>query len=152
MHPADIAALVIDAVGRFHPLLVHFPIALVVTALVAEVLYALRKNQDFGTAALFLITAAAWTSVPAFLAGFAAAAGAAFDSDLAGALVVHRFAGVAAPMLAFIAAGMGHSTRRSGQVWEQMVYRAFLGLAAVAVGVAGLYGGRLVHGAGYLWR
>jgi uncharacterized membrane protein len=137
-------------VGRLHPLLVHFPVALILTAAVAEGLSMARRNQESATAALFLVTAAAWTALPSFLAGFAAAAGQAFDGDLEHAFAVHRIAGIVTPMLAFIAAGMGHSTRRTGQVWEQMTYRAFLLLAAVAVIVAGLYGGKLVYGADYL--
>jgi len=151
MHPGDIVRGTIHVVGRFHPVLVHFPVALILTAAAAEILYATRKRQEFGTAALFLITAAAWLSMPAFLAGFAAAAGAVFEPDLQHSLAVHRIAGVVTPMLAFMAAGMGHSTRRSGQVWEQIVFRAFLALAAIAVILAGWYGGRLVYGTDFLF-
>lgn len=152
MHPGDIVRGTIHVVGRFHPMLVHFPVALILTAAAAEILYAARKRQEFGAAALFLITAAAWMSVPAFLAGFAAAAGAVFEADLQHAFSVHRIAGVFTPMLAFMAAGMGHSTRRTGQVWEQITYRVFLTLAAIAVILAGWYGGRLVYGAAPLFR
>lgn len=152
MHPGDIIRETIRVVGRFHPLLVHFPVALILTAAAAEILYAVRKRQEFGTAALFLITAAAWMSMPAFIAGFAAAAGRAFEPDLQRALSVHRIAGVVTPMLAVMAAGMGQSTRRSGQVWEQMTYRVFLALAAVAVIAAGWYGGKLVYGPKFLFR
>jgi uncharacterized membrane protein len=145
----DIGGAVQEAIefaGRFHPFLVHFPVALILTAVVAEVLFALRGGQHFAAAALFLVTAAAWTSLPAFLAGFAAAAGQVFEGDLARVFAVHRIVGVTTPMLAFLAAGMGHSTRRTGQVWEQILYRIFLVLAAASVAVSGAYGGLLVHG------
>lgn len=137
---------VLDFVGRFHPFLVHFPVALILTAAVAEVLFAVRARQVYGAAALFLITGAAWMSLPAFLTGFAAASGQLFDGELAGVFAVHRIVGITTPMLAFLAAGMGHSARRTGQVWEQILYRFFLVLAAASVAVAGAYGGLLVHG------
>ncbi len=141
---------VIDLIGRFHPMLVHFPVALILTAGVAELLYGVRKDRYFGTAAIFLVTAGSWMAMPTFLVGFAAAAGEAFDPGLDGVFAVHRIVGITTPMLAFMAAGLGHSARRSGQVWEQMVYRVFLFLAAMSVALAGFYGGRLVYGLDYL--
>lgn len=135
----------IELAGRLHPILVHFPVALILAAAVAELLFMVRRRQDFGTAALLAITAAAWMAAPAFLAGFAAASGRDFQGALAHAFAVHRIAGITTPVLAFLAAGMGYSTRRTGQVWEQILYRVFLLLAAVSVAVAGWYGGLLVH-------
>ena len=146
MNPSDVIRLL----GWLHPMLVHFPVALILTACVAEALYVAKKDSYFAAAALFLATAAAWMSLPAFAVGFAAAAGETFTPEFSGAFAAHRIAGITTPMLAFIAAGMGHSTRRSGEVWEQAVYRTFLVLAAVSVAVAGFYGGKLVHGPGHL--
>jgi len=141
---------VIEFLGRFHPFLVHFPVALILVACVAEFVYVAKKEHYYQHAALFAVTAAAWVAFPAFLVGFAAASGEVFEGAKATAFAVHRIAGIATPMLAFIAAGMGHSARRSGQVWEQMVYRVLLVLAALSVLVAGVYGGRLVYGVDYL--
>lgn len=141
----------IDWVGRLHPLLAHFPVALLVTACAAELLYVVKKDRYFGSAALFLATAAAWLSLPTFAVGFAAASGENFAPELARAFAVHRIAGITTPVLAVLAAGMGQSSRRTGQVWEQIVYRVFLVLAAVSVAVAGLNGGELVHGPGLLF-
>lgn len=140
----------IEFLGHFHPAIVHFPVALLLTALAAEGLFVARKERYYADAALFCATAAAWTAFPAFLVGFAAAAGRSFDPAAQHAFAIHRIAGIVAPMLAFLAAGMGHSTRRSGQVWELYLYRGFLAAAAVAVVVAGYYGGVIVHGASFL--
>lgn len=139
-------APLIDWLGKLHPALVHFPVALILTACVAEALYMAKRDNYYGTAALFLATAAAWTALPTFAAGFAAASGENFAPELVRAFAVHRIAGITTPALAVLAAGMGHSSRRTGQVWEQMAYRVFLALAAVSVAIAGLNGGRLVHG------
>jgi uncharacterized membrane protein len=140
----------IEFLGRLHPALVHFPVALILAACAAEMLYVVKKEKYFAAAALFSISAGAWMSLPAFVIGFAAAAGESFGPELQGVFELHRIVGVTTPMLATVAAGMGHSTRRTGQVWEQIVYRVFLVVAAVSVLLAGAFGGQLVHGADYL--
>lgn len=137
----------LDTLGRLHPALVHFPVALVTTALVAEQLYIARKREWFGAAARFMVAAAAWMSVPSAVAGFAAASGEAVPPALAGVFSVHRIAGVVVPGVVWLAYAVCLGARRSGQVWEQALYRVILWLAFAAVGVAAWYGGRLVHGA-----
>ena len=37
------------------------------------------------------------------------------------------------------------SARRTGQIWELMLYRVFLAAAVAAVVVAGIKGGELAH-------
>lgn len=137
---------VLENIGHFHPALVHFPVALVLTAAVAEALYMTKRKQRYGDAARFVITAAAWLSVPAAAAGFAAASGETFDARLEGVFTIHRVAGTTLPFLVILAYAMGEGARRSGQVWEQMLYRLVLLVAVVCVLVAAYYGGLLEHG------
>jgi len=135
--------------AQFHPFFVHFPVALIVLAAVAEVLYVVRRQRGLGDAARFMITAAAWISVAAALSGFAASWGESFG-DLLGVFAKHRIAGIATPALAFLSAGMAASARRTGQVWELMLYRVFLALAVISVMFAGLEGADLVHSSDHL--
>jgi uncharacterized membrane protein len=137
----------IEKLGALHPALVHFPVALVLTAAVAEWLYATRKSQFFGDAARFMIAAAAWVSIPAAVAGFAASSGRTFPPELQGAFTLHRIVGITTPVLAILTAGLCEGTRRSGQVWEQALYRVFLALAVASTVAAGFYGGLLGHAA-----
>ncbi len=143
----------IDVLGRFHPALVHFPVALVLMAAVAEALCVARRDGRFGEASRFMITAAAWVSVATAATGFARAGSITFTPDEAAAFSIHRVAGIVVPVLAFLAAGLAEGTRRSGQIWELFLYRIVLLLAAVTVVVAGYYGGELVYGVGFfpLW-
>ena len=90
-------------------------------------------------------------SIPSAAAGLAAASGEAVAADLGGAFTIHRIAGLVAPGLIVLACAMGEGARRSGQVWEQGVYRVFLFVAVVCVVVAGFYGGLLVHGGETGW-
>ncbi|MDH3198734.1 MAG: hypothetical protein OEO21_10895 [Candidatus Krumholzibacteria bacterium] len=136
------------ALGELHPAIVHFPVALVITAFAAEMLVIVRKRGWYADAARFMIVAGAVTAVPAALAGLAAASTEEIAPALAGAFAAHRAAGLVTPALAVLAAGLGESTRRSGQVWEQILYRVVLALAAAGAVVAAVAGGMLVHGEG----
>ncbi len=143
----------VDFLGRFHPFLVHFPVALILAALVAEALCVARRDGRFSDAAAFMVTAAAWVSVAAAGTGFARAGSMTLTPDQSGLFAVHRIAGIATPVLAFLAAGLAEGVRRSGQVSEQIFYRFVLVLAAACALIAGYYGGELVYGAGFfpLW-
>ena len=138
-----------DAVGRLHPFFVHFPVALILTAFFTEVLAVARRDERLGDAARVMITAAAWISIPAAVAGFARVSGAHLGPELHSTFAVHRIAGIATPVLSFLAAGLVAGVRRSGQIWELFLYRAVLLLAAMAAAVAGHHGGELVYGVGF---
>jgi uncharacterized membrane protein len=144
---------VIDAAGRFHPALVHFPIALILAAFVAEMIFIARRDERFTNAARIMLHAGAWVGAAAALTGLARADSISMAPDVAHAFAVHRIAGIAAPVLAFLAAALGDGVRRSGQVWELFLFRIVLALAAVGVIVAGFYGGEIVYGTGFfsLW-
>jgi uncharacterized membrane protein len=136
------------SVGRLHPFLVHFPVALILSALVAEVLCVAKREWRYTEAARFMIVAAAWISVPAAIAGFARADSIVLDAAQQELFGVHRVAGIATPVLAFLAAGLAEGSRRSGQIWELYLYRAVLALAAAGAAVAGYFGGEIVYGPG----
>jgi uncharacterized membrane protein len=155
--PATVQAQATDgsgwkaAVGFVHPFLVHFPVALIVVGLVAEILCIARREGRYADAARFMIVAAAWISIPAALTGFARADTITLDASEQSLFAVHRVAGIATPVLAFLCAGLAEGVRRSGQIWELMLYRIFLVLAAVSAIVAGFYGGEIVHGVFPFW-
>jgi uncharacterized membrane protein len=137
--------------GRLHPVLVHFPVALVLVALVAEILCITRRDGRHADTARFLIVVAAWISVPAAITGFIRADGMEFDAAQQQLFEVHRVAGIATPVLVFLCAGLAEGVRRSGQIWELILYRVVLVLAASSTAVAGYFGGEIVFGRLSLW-
>jgi len=140
-----------EFLGRLHPVLVHFPVALVLTALFAEILCIARRDGRYNDAATIMITWAAWISVPAAIAGFLRAGTITLDATEQSLFEVHRVAGIATPVLVFLCAGLAAGTRRSGQIWELMLYRVVLVVAAVSAAVAGYYGGEIVFGGFPRW-
>jgi uncharacterized membrane protein len=136
---------IIHEFGELHPVFVHFPIALVVAAAVAEGLYMAKKRQWIGDAARFMIAAGAWMAVPSVAAGFSEASGETFTGEVARLFSIHWVCGVTVAVVAFLAHAMCEGTRRSGQVWEQGLYRICLLLGAVGVLVTSYFGGSLDH-------
>ena len=50
------------ATGRIHPFLVHFPVALVLAAFLAEALCVARRDGRYTEASRFMVAVAAWAS------------------------------------------------------------------------------------------
>lgn len=126
--------------GRFHPLMVHFPIGLLCIALLMEVM-SVRKKTDtmqegirllvwIGTITAFLSVVFGW-----MLADHQDAEGRQVD--------IHRWAGV----LTFILSSLSLYLLSTDRI---RLFRAALTATVVGVIVAGHYGAMLTHGDEYL--
>lgn len=140
---------VVTFLGRLHPMVVHFPIALVIAAAAAEALGAWRPHPTFDGAGHFLAWAAAVTAPPAALLGLAYAWGTTYPPDLAPYFWWHRFAGLTAAILAASAPGVRAEARRRN---ARGLYALLLAAAALAVSAAGYLGAALTFGPDHLYR
>lgn len=131
--------------GHLHPLLVHFPIALLTVAMMSEVLLALCTGMTWLAGATRF---SLWISAPA---GILAAVTGWVNADISGrdeSVFNHRWLGVATAVLAVIALGVCEWSVRSG---KRRLLLAILIIGAALVAIAGHTGGELVYGEGYLW-
>ena len=132
--------------GRLHPLLVHFPIALVLIAAVAELVSLTTQFPEWHVVAMANIRAGAAFAVASAGAGWILASSRIVEASPA--LEWHRWlggAGAAAAVAAALAtAEMDRPPRR---LW---LYRIALFGAAALVAVAGHFGALLVWGADFL--
>jgi len=132
--------------GRLHPLLVHFPIALILCATAAE-LVAIATRRPVWQALAFI-----QTRVGALTAAATAAAGWLLasepDIDRSAALEWHRWLALLATAATIVAAaatlGAQHSPSR------QRLYRVLLFASAASIGLAAHLGATLVWGATFL--
>lgn len=126
-------------IGRLHPLLIHFPIALVIVALAAEVAAVGTGNQRWRTVAVANLWAGAAFGLLAAAAGWRLAS--MPDIERAPLLEWHRWLGTTAAGTTLVAAlaTLGGPRR----LW---LYRIALLAAGVLVGVTGHLGGLLVFG------
>lgn len=145
------------AAGRLHPLLVHFPIALVLVAVGAEWWRSLTRQQGMSPLTRPLLWIAAISALLATGSGWINAAH-EHDGDPSRNLELHRWIGtgttVALLGIAFWCQALtAVIVRPSAQALAQLGSFRWLALVgAIAVSVTGHLGGELVYGSGYLTK
>ena len=134
-------------IGKLHPLLVHFPIALVLAAAGAEIVAIRTRRASWRVIAVANLRAGAVMGAFTLIAGWVLATAPFVEATPS--LALHRWAGVTAVAAVF---GAALASRRS-QVQSRrsmVVYSGALFGAAVLVAVAGHLGAALVWGPGFL--
>ena len=130
--------------GVLHPLAVHFPIALILAAALAQIMVLATDRPGLAQTVRFLIWTGALGGLAAGLLGWAHAGPVATGED--GVMSVHRWlgTGVMAGLLAL--AGIAEWHRRQPGTASALTLNVVLFAAAIAVSVNGFLGGALAHG------
>jgi hypothetical protein len=128
--------------GKFHVLVVHFPIALLLAAALAELGVACRLGPSLGAAARFCVLLGAAGAVAAVALGWLHSPGGAGASSVLG---LHRWFGTAAGVWAVGVAVLSEVDAQRGR--RSALYRPLLWAGALLIGVTAHLGGTLVHGA-----
>ena len=133
--------------GRLHPLLLHFPLALIVVAAVAELIAVLTTFRAWHVVAVANVRVGAVFAVATAITGWLMASSSLVDDMRT--LDWHRWIGTTAALAIFGAAlATAGADGQSPKV--RWLYRIALFWAAALVGVAGHLGARLVWGADFL--
>ena len=127
--------------GRLHPMIVHFPISLLLIALLMEMIAWRRKSTNFQSAIKILVFAGAISAVVAVIFGLLLFNN--NDYEISDTLAVHQWTGIATMILGII-------TALAYWKLSARVQKALLTLTAVGVTMAGHYGAYLTHGEDYL--
>lgn len=140
------ARRLVDWLGRFHPVAVHFPIALILMAGLAEWMFARSGSAAFDAAARFMIRAGAMAAIPAALLGVAYGYGEAaeYDGILADFFWWHRLLGLTTAGLAVAAVFLRE------RIDARVAYRWILLAAVISVSIAGYLGGGMTYGPKHL--
>jgi uncharacterized membrane protein len=133
-------------IARLHPLVVHFPIALVLVAAAAELVAIATGDRRYRTVAVINLRAGGVFAFLAVIAGWRLASAPGIETTPL--LEWHRWLGAAAAMLTVAATIATFQDER--QPSRLVVYRIALVCAASLVAVAGHSGGLLVWGADFL--
>lgn len=140
----------LDLLGRLHPLMVHFPLALVIVAAIVELWRAMRRHDGPSPFAVTSVWFAAVGGVGAACSGWA---NAAFGGESTSVdLFLHRWGGVGVAILLVALAITGTTASRAGHTAWSGLWRMGLVLCAGIVAAVGHFGGNLVHGEGYVTR
>ena len=132
--------------GKFHLLLVHFPIALAIAAAVAEMLAIWQKSVSPSRTVRFCLRLGAISAAPTAALGWLFAASGA-GAGAASLLMIHRWLGTAAAAALVVAAVCNERDARRGV--RSRVVRVLIFAAMLLTGVAAHFGGLLVHGADF---
>jgi uncharacterized membrane protein len=133
--------------GRLHPVLVHFPIGLVLIAALAEVVAMITDLHTWRTMAVANVRLGSVFAVGAAITGWRLASWPGMEATAP--LEWHRWLGTIAAVAVFGAALATAGARGRSPV-ATWVYRITLLWAAALVGVTGHCGGLLVWGADFL--
>lgn len=132
--------------GRLHPLLLHFPIALVIIAALAELAATRVHQRVLHVVAVANIRVAALFAAAAAVSGWVLASASVVDDVQL--LQWHRWIGTSAAVATIAAALTATIDAQSSM--GRWVYRIGLWGAAALVAITGHLGARLVWGANFL--
>jgi len=130
-------------IGRFHPLIVHFPIGILLLALFLKWRQSKSPSEQLGRAISYSFFLGALSAVVAAFLGWKLAGGGGYNDD---AIFWHRWTGVGVAVVAVVLWWFHRPDKHLDK-------RINLGLSvamAVLLTVAGHLGGNITHGEGYL--
>ncbi|MGC4235372.1 MAG: chitobiase/beta-hexosaminidase C-terminal domain-containing protein [Niabella sp.] len=137
-----IVPVFLQAFGRAHPLILHFPIVLLLLAFLFEMLMALPKQAMLKNIADWLLLAAALTTVVAALMGLFLSKEEGYEGD---AIDIHKWAGVACAFIGFIWYGLRE------QIRKKKIATIIIGsCATVVLLITGHKGANITHGEDFL--
>jgi uncharacterized membrane protein/mono/diheme cytochrome c family protein len=151
--PLTLGRRVIRDIGQFHPPSSHFPIALLIVALPAEVMWALTRKPSWKATVRFCVMLGAAGAVITATLGWCDAASLSFTGTSALVLEWHRWFGTATAVWAVLTAGLSELAHRRGNSRGlRYGFRLTLLTGIVLVNVAGYLGASLIYGLNhYTW-
>ncbi|MEB2777876.1 DUF1549 domain-containing protein [Algoriphagus sp. D3-2-R+10] len=134
-------------IGRLHPLIVHFPIALIIVAALMELFTFGKFNPKIRPGILILAAIGAVSAIIAAPMGWLLATNEGTTGDL---LDLHQWVGIGTAGLSIVTLFFLSKIRSNPNPSQIKVFRTSLFLTAICVAVAGHFGGSLTHGEDFL--
>lgn len=132
---------------HLHPMIVHFPIALIIVGFLSDLVGALVKRQFFIAAGLYLIALGSVGTIAAYLSGNLAGDGVSEAGALGTALETHEGAATLALWTIIVLVIMRVTLELTKQMtgWKQWAMAALLAVGVGTIARTGYYGGELVY-------
>ena len=134
---------ILQVTGRMHPLVLHFPIVLLLLAIVWETTIKPKDNPLYHTTGDALLLSAALSAVVAALMGLFLSQEEGYDAD---ALFGHKWSGVAVSLISWGWYAFRNEIRRI--TW---LSRGIAAGSLVSIVLAGHRGATITHGEDFLW-
>jgi uncharacterized membrane protein len=143
---SDGANRLVAYLGKFHPVIVHFPIALIIAAFTMSLIGAARSSAIFDAISIKMVYLAGAAAVAAVLLGLAAGSGAKYPGELADYFSNHRILGIVTALMALVTAGAARISERHPTRVNRWLFRGLLLVSSLLVGVTAHLGATLVYG------
>lgn len=140
-------------VGRFHPVSTHFPVALMLVAVLAESLSWWTRRDTWFHTVRFLVVIAALGALAAGGLGWINAYFSSYNKDPGALLWWHRWIGTGTVVWTIICAGLLVLHECPEGTKQRQRFRGALLLGAALVGLSGFLGSALIYGLDhYAWK
>jgi uncharacterized membrane protein len=130
--PLTLSRRIIRDAGQFHPPSTHFPIALLIVALPAELMWTLTRKDSWKATVRFCVALGAVSAVVTATLGWCDAAVSTYRGSTAEILMWHRWFGTATAVWAIVVAAVSEFASRRGN--------------PILVSIAGYLGASLIYG------
>jgi uncharacterized membrane protein len=143
----EIGPALLRLLGRFHPAVVHFPIALITVAAVLELWQLVRRKSGLAPATPICLMLGAVSAVVAALFGWLLDA---FDGTGGDLMELHKWLGMISVCAAMVAAALVGKAAASANARASLRLVLFAGAALVVA--TGYFGGELVFGSNHIFK
>ena len=133
--------------GKFHPAAVHFPIAMLVAASVAELLLLFTGRSAYEAVSRFCLSFGAAAALLAGILGWCC--GGFQVVDRYWVLTAHRWLGTGSSVLLVLLLVFSKGSNHPGFGRTRMWFQGTLFLSTALVLLTGFFGGAMVHGLDY---
>lgn len=138
------------AIGKLHLLVLHFPLALIIVAALADALWLWRRKPLFREAGYYCILLGALAAIPAMITGSILLDTLHPVGEEAALGEMHETLGILTTTFAVLAAGVrAFGRNKLTKMWAWM-YGALMAGSLVLVSLTGHFGGMLAFGKDYL--
>lgn len=135
--------------GRFHPVVLHFPIGLLMGVFLLEFATVFRRFHNLEPAHWLLLTLATLSSIVASVFGVFLSWEGGYEES---AVFWHQWTGIGVAVLAVVSFILRIIFTRTWKDGVRTAYRIVLLANIVLISIAGHYGGNLTHGTEYLFE
>ena len=135
--------------GKFHPAVVHFPIALLMAAFLAELIAMLSGSQRYASAGRYCLVLGALSAILAGALGWFWEGFKWTDGDWV-LMTQHRWAGTFTALLSIVLLILCPMSARPDAKGSKRLYRVTLLVTVALVALTGFLGGVLVWGADHM--
>lgn len=133
-------------IGKFHPVTTHFPVALMMVAVLAEGLAWWTRRESWMHTIRFIVVIAALGALSSGVLGWINAYFSSYSKTVGALLWWHRWFGTATTLWAVVCAGLAFLGPCVEGTAERRRFRGALLLGAALVSVTGFLGSALIYG------